>query len=85
VGVNEAAEPCVSCGEETAVGSPLFSGRRRIEKLPASAVFLCEVCDAQIAATRSGKPLTDDQVRRFVDGGSMAMITWTDGGMGGIG
>jgi hypothetical protein len=75
----------VSCGEDTAVGTPLFSGRRRIVKSSASAVFLCEVCDERIATERSGKPLTDDQVRRYVDGGNFAAITWGDGGPGGIG
>lgn len=78
--MNEVAEPCVSCGEETAVGTPLFSGRRRIVKSSASAVFLCDVCDELIASKRSGTPLTDDQVRRYVDGGNFAAIAWGGGG-----
>lgn len=78
--MNDQAEPCVSCGENTSVGTPLFSGRRRIVRSAASAVFLCEICDEGIAATRSGKQLTDDQVRRYVDGGNFAAIAWGGGG-----
>jgi hypothetical protein len=64
----------------------MFSGRRRIERGSPNAVFLCEGCDARIAATRRGKPLTDDQVRRYVEGGNFAAITWSDGGIsGGLG
>jgi hypothetical protein len=64
----------------------MFSGRRRIERASPNAVFLCEGCDARIAATRRGKPLTDDQVRRYVEGGNFAAITWGDGGIsGGLG
>jgi hypothetical protein len=75
--VRETAEPCVSCGEETSVGSPLFSGRRRIERPDASATFLCEPCNERLAASRGRTSLTDDEVRRVVDGGSAVMVTWT--------
>lgn len=79
----DAIEPCLRCGEETAAGAPRFSGRRRIERSPGNALYLCPACDEEIAVARSGKPLTNDQVRRSVEAGSFAAITWGDGGIGG--
>jgi hypothetical protein len=75
--VKETTEQCVSCGEETAVGTPLFAGRRRIERPGASAAFLCEPCDERLAASRGRRSLTEEEARRVVDGGSAVMITWT--------
>ncbi|MFN2483354.1 MAG: hypothetical protein ABR509_00255 [Candidatus Limnocylindria bacterium] len=70
----EVKEPCRRCGEETAVGSVFFSARRRIELSDGTAAYLCGVCDARIA-TPSGQRWTDDEVRRAVEGGSLATIS----------
>lgn len=75
--MTDASEPCVRCGEETAVGTSLFAVRRRIEQPGSIATFLCEGCGEQLAASRSAKRLTDEEVRRLVDGGSAVMVTWT--------
>jgi hypothetical protein len=72
----DASEPCLRCGDETAVGSPLFSGRRHVEHKGGSA-FLCQACDEQLAGSRRGKRLTDDEVRKLVDAGSAVAVTWT--------
>jgi hypothetical protein len=72
----DASEPCLRCGDETAVGSPLFSGRRHVEHKGRSA-FLCQACDEQLAGSRRGKRLTGDEVRKLVDAGSAVAVTWT--------
>lgn len=75
--MTDVAEPCVRCGEETAAGTFLFAGRRRIEQRGSPTRFLCEQCGEQLVASRSGKRLTDEEIRRIVDGGSAVMVTWT--------
>ena len=73
-------QPCVSCGEETAVGSIFFSDRRTIHLADDGHAFLCTLCDQRLAASRKGHRLTDDQTRRLIVGGSLAMIAAVPGG-----
>ena len=68
------SEPCARCGDETAAGSVLFAGRRRVELAAGARVFFCGVCDERVAHP-SGQRLTDDEVLRAVEGGSLATIT----------
>ena len=51
---SSAQQPCVSCGEETAVGSVHFSDRVTFPREGQTDVFLCSTCEARIRA--SGKP-----------------------------
>lgn len=44
-------EPCVSCGEDTSAGSPLFSDRLAAEKDGASQ-YLCALCAAEARGSR---------------------------------
>jgi len=72
----DASEPCLRCGDKTAIGSPLFSGRRHVEHKGKPA-FLCEACDELLASSHRGKRLSDDDVRKLVDAGSAVAVTWT--------
>ena len=78
-------EACASCDEPTAAGRPLFPGRRVITDEGGSRSLLCAGCDARITASRRGRPLTDEEARRFINNGSMAAIHWNGGIGGGIG
>ncbi|MGZ6266642.1 MAG: hypothetical protein ACXWN4_07040 [Candidatus Limnocylindrales bacterium] len=42
--VNPHVEPCLSCGEETAVGSCLFSDRNRVDLEAGAKGYLCAEC-----------------------------------------
>jgi len=68
-----ARDACAGCGESTAVGTVLFSDRRT---LPDGA-RLCAICNAK-ASTHRGRQLTDQEVRQFIDNGTMAGITWAN-------
>jgi hypothetical protein len=80
-----AAELCVGCGEETGIGSVFYSDRRAVEHSDGSTSFLCTLCDQRLAATRGGRKtrLTDEEIRRGIETGSLAMISgaW-QGGVG---
>lgn len=72
----QVSEPCISCGEETAIGSVFFSDRHTVDHADGSRTYLCTLCDGRIRARRKGKRLTDDEVRSLVENGSIAMIAW---------
>ena len=77
---SSAIEPCVGCGEETAVGSVFFSDRHEVERSDGGRVYLCSLCDARVRLSRKGPRLTDEEVRNIVENGSMAAIMWAGGG-----
>ena len=77
---SSAREPCVGCGEETAVGSVFFSDRETVERSDGTRTYLCTLCDARIRSSRKGKLLTDEEVRSVVENGSMAAISWAGRG-----
>jgi hypothetical protein len=74
-----AKEPCIGCGEETAVGSIFYSDRHPIDQADGRRTHLCTLCDARIRSSGRGRRLTDDQVRSLIANGSMAFIAWAGG------
>lgn len=68
-------EPCVSCGEETSVGSVFFSGRLKISR-PDSEVFVCAPCYERIRSAQKRARWTDEDVSAFTRNASAAAITW---------
>ncbi len=54
-------EPCDSCGEDTAVGSPLFFDRHTIERPDGSRSFLCSLCVAESRKRRPSRMDASDQ------------------------
>jgi hypothetical protein len=77
---SSATEPCLGCGEETAVGSVFFSDRHTAEHSDGPRTYLCTLCDARIRSSRKGKRLTDEEVRDIVENGSMGAISWAGRG-----
>jgi hypothetical protein len=51
-GASSAKEPCIGCGEETAVGSVFFSDRYAVEHSDGTRTYLCTLCYARIRALR---------------------------------
>ena len=43
-------EPCLGCGEETAVGSVFFSDRKVVEDPDGRRAYLCSLCVSRIRA-----------------------------------
>ena len=70
------SEPCLKCGEETAVGSAFFSDRTRIELGGGQRAYLCSLCDSSLRASRKGTPLTDEEVRNLVKNGTAIALGW---------
>lgn len=73
-------EPCISCGEDTGIGSVFFSDRHTVERPGETTAHLCTLCNARIRASGKGRRLTDEEVRRFIANGTMAAIAWSGGG-----
>ena len=48
VEANQHVEPCLGCGEETAIGSVFFSDRKVIEDPDGTRAYLCSSCVARI-------------------------------------
>ena len=65
-----ATDPCIACGEETAVGSPLYSSRKRLAGPDQHSVFLCDDCRARLAP-REVKELNQDEQERLREGGTV--------------
>jgi hypothetical protein len=70
------SEPCLNCGEETAIGSAFFSDRTRIDLDGEQVAYLCSLCDSGLRASRKGKPLTDEEVRNLVKNGTAIALGW---------
>jgi hypothetical protein len=49
-GVNPHEEPCLSCGEETAVGSVFYSDRNAAQLPDGTRGYLCSACVQRIRA-----------------------------------
>jgi hypothetical protein len=59
---NPHVEPCLGCGEETAVGSIFYSDRRDAELPDGTRVYLCSECVKRIRATGHHEGLSDERM-----------------------
>ena len=73
-------EPCMGCGEETAVGSIFFSDRRSVTTAAGSRVLLCSECQTKAHHARKGEPLTDEDLRTIAGNGTMIVVGFLTGG-----
>jgi hypothetical protein len=71
-------EPCISCGEETAAGSPLYSDRL-VDRSGDEPRYLCSLCAQRATGSRSVHEMTDEQ-RRKLENGAFAFGSFTPGG-----
>ena len=54
-------EPCLKCGEETAVGSFFYSDRRAAQLPDGPPGFLCSECVRRIRAAGHHEAMTDER------------------------
>ena len=73
----EAVEPCSRCLEETASGSPLFSGRRRVQR-DDQVAFICTICLEQLPG--DARALSDDQIERLLETVAGPALMWQASG-----
>ena len=78
-------EPCVGCGQETAIGSMFFSDRRETAISDGTRAYLCSDCQAMAHRARKGQPLTDDELRTIAKNGFVIGAGFASGGGGGGG
>ncbi len=64
----DAAEPCASCGEETAVGSVLYSDRHDLALAEGGRAHLCAECYQRARAAKGGE-LTDADAEAIASNG----------------
>lgn len=81
---SSAEEPCLACGQETAIGSMFFSDRRETAISDGTRVYMCSDCQAMAHRARKGQPLTDEELRTIAKNGFMVGAGFVSGG-GGVG
>ena len=64
-------EPCLACGDETAVGSPLFPERHDFDLEDGSRAHLCGECYAKARAAKGGQDLTTKDINSIANNGLM--------------
>lgn len=65
------AEPCLGCGEETAVGSVFYSDRLAMDGSDGHRGYLCSACIARVRAAKGGEPVTEHDLEVIADNGLM--------------
>jgi hypothetical protein len=68
---SDAVEPCLGCGEETAVGSVLFGQRHSFDRAAAGQAFLCDECYARIRTAKHGTAPTESDLEVIAGNGVM--------------
>jgi hypothetical protein len=66
---NPHEEPCLGCGEETAIGSVFFSDRHVVDGADGTRAYLCSACVARVRAAGH-----DDKLAGVRTVGDLAMI-----------
>ncbi len=74
-----AKQPCMSCGDETTAGSPLYTGRAELEAIDGQPGFVCSDCKVRITGHDRGQ-LTAAHVRRLRGGASASRAGMTQDG-----
>jgi hypothetical protein len=77
---SSAKEPCLACGEETAVGSVFYSDRLAVTHDDSLSAYLCSLCRARVRSSGRGRRLTDEEIRNAVANGSAAALAWGNAG-----
>lgn len=75
-----ATEPCLACGDETAVGSVLYSDRFPVDQPTGQRVYICGYCRDRIRDSKKGAPLTDQEFRDMANNAAMAGVGLLGGG-----
>ena len=57
------AQPCLSCGRDTAAGTRLFSDRR-VTRSESATLYLCGDCNER-AVSHYGRRLTDEDITKM--------------------
>jgi hypothetical protein len=71
-------EPCISCGEDTSVGSPFYSDRL-VDRSGGEARYLCSLCAQRARGSREVHEMTDDQ-RRKLENAAFVFGSFAPGG-----
>ena len=75
-------EPCQSCGEETVVGSVLFSDRREGRTPEGTKYFLCAYCIRRLVPHDHQVDLNDPEFYESIRAAGMFGIGTVGGGIG---
>lgn len=54
-------EPCSSCGEDTAIGTPFYSNRRVLDANGPNRRFVCSLCVQRTTQKRRRRPMTEEE------------------------
>jgi hypothetical protein len=71
---NPHQEPCVGCGEETAIGSIFFSDRREGKTPDGRPAFLCSECQNRAPAEAHPVDMSDPEVYMAVVAGAQFVM-----------
>jgi hypothetical protein len=72
---NHHDEPCLQCGEETAVGSVFYSDRREVQLKDGSRSHLCSDCIQRIRTAEHHEGVTDAELVAQWGMGGIILLT----------
>jgi len=75
-------QPCAGCGKPTAAGRRRFADRRTIDHADGNRSYICGACDTRLSASGRAGQLSDEELRQFIENGSMTGVFWSGGGLG---
>ena len=81
MGLSANEERCLGCGDETAAGTVLFSGRHDVDIPGEPRRYLCDECYAKARAAKGGE-LTEADLRVIAKNGVMIGAGFFTGGGG---
>ena len=76
---NPHEEPCVSCGEETAIGSVFFSDRHEGTMPDGRRAFLCSECQKPVRAKQGSVDMSDPEVYMSMVAGAQFVFRESSG------
>ena len=76
--VTQQPEPCVSCGEDTSIGSVFYSDRL-VNRDGGESRYLCSLCARRAMDRRGGRGVTDEQ-RRELEKAAFVFGSFAPGG-----
>ena len=73
-------EPCTSCGENTAIGTPFYSDRRVLDPTGPNRRFICALCVQNVTQKRRRRRPMSEEERRELERSAAAFGGFAPGG-----
>ncbi len=78
--MTKSSEPCISCGDDTAVGSPFYFDRRVLDPDGPNRSYMCSSCVERIMTGRRRHPPMSEKERLELENAAAAFGGFAPGG-----